>query len=385
MTLSDNQTEESEECPNFEFDTTWFYISMVVSTMCVLYILTEFSFNKKVRYIPSRLMISRAIFNYIAIFVVLITVKYQRNIEHQWTCEAQGAFFLFSLYMASIYYALICWELYLTLKNPFRTPTSGSILFHLCAILICFSIVLLVAIFKKYQYRCGFQICFLYYKKEGFNWLNWLLIYVPVFGICIGGIIATVWSVKRLKSTIIDETFELRWLLIKQQTVIIVCFTINYILQGINWSILFWFNDESAGAKLNPYLLTAFCMIAVVFDALTWIIRKYIKQIYNLKLSSFSSEVIPKKKNRIQQIKNISDALRKEVITCIIDGLAQSISAYAKRRIKRTESELISVNKNIKTSVSDNLIENNKYYQSIDSNNTINDINNEGLICNDFP
>ena len=85
------------------------------------------------------------------------------------------------------------------------------------------------------------------------NWLNMVLIYIPVFGVVVGGFIATGWSVKRLKSTIVDATFELRWLLIKQQIVIIACFTINYILQGVNWSILFFFNAGRSDLFFNIF------------------------------------------------------------------------------------------------------------------------------------
>eukprot|EP01084_Bolivina_argentea_P154428 269194_1 len=144
--------------------------------------------------------------------------------------------------MATIYYAVICWELSLTLKNPFRAPSSGSILFHIMAILICFCVVLAVALNHKFAFRPSFQICFMEEQSAhslAVNPLNVCLIYVPVFGICVGGIFATIWSVRHLRSGINRDTFASRMLAIRQQTAIVSCFTLNYILQAINWSVLF--------------------------------------------------------------------------------------------------------------------------------------------------
>eukprot|EP01084_Bolivina_argentea_P308480 533436_1 len=213
---------------DFQFNDAVLGVAISISSLCIGYVLFDFILNKKSRHIPSRLMVVRAIFNYIAIMIVLITVNYQEIISNDmFMCEFQGALFLFSLYVATIYYALICWELYLTLNNPFRAPSSGSILFHTIALSICFFVVFGVAISDNFKYRNTFKICFIIESNASYNALNWCLIYIPTFGICLGGFIATGWSVKRLKATIIDETFELRWLLIKQQTVIITCFRMD--------------------------------------------------------------------------------------------------------------------------------------------------------------
>eukprot|EP01084_Bolivina_argentea_P308482 533441_1 len=352
---------------DFQFNDAVLGVAISISSLCIGYVLFDFILNKKSRHIPSRLMVVRAIFNYIAIMIVLITVNYQEIISNDmFMCEFQGALFLFSLYVATIYYALICWELYLTLNNPFRAPSSGSILFHTIALSICFFVVFGVAISDNFKYRNTFKICFIIESNASYNALNWCLIYIPTFGICLGGFIATGWSVKRLKATIIDETFELRWLLIKQQTVIITCFSINYALQMATWILLY----SNTCSKCNPYFLTAFCFIGSIFDAITWITRKYIKQISQLRISSIIPGQLPSpspKLKRKKTIKNISDALRKEVITCIIDGLAKS--AEKRINVKQLRSGQASINAPI-TNISSNLLneKNNDYRSILDQN-----------------
>ena len=307
-------------------------------------------------------MVVRAIFNYIAAIVILIAFEHQNFIKQNVApCHWQAAIFLFSLYMATVYYALICWELYLTLKNPFRAPTSGSFIFHIIITSFCVMVVSSLAIAKRFEYRDEFKVCFMKETNSISLW-NICFIYIPVFGIVIGGFIALGWSVRKLKSTIIDETFELRWTLIRQQTAIITCFTINYGLQAISWSVLFWWNtqnfSQNPNLDINPYLLSIFCVIACVFDAVTWFIRKWVKKIHQIQ-SSFSSMSMgplrsqnnrPNMMRRMRtqkNIKNISDALRKEVITCIVDGLGQCIKRMTRLSFSvsnRAGSDIMSVN-----------------------------------------
>eukprot|EP01083_Nonionella_stella_P209297 758823_1 len=144
--------------------------------------------------------------------------------------------------MATAYYALICWELVVTLKDPFRAPSSGSPLFHVSVVLICFIVVFSIAISKQFEFRPEFEICFMKDQEHGavgVNLLNWLVIYIPLFIICIGGFIATLWIYKRLRTGINRDTYEVRLVTLKQQTYITALFTFNYIFQGICWMLLF--------------------------------------------------------------------------------------------------------------------------------------------------
>eukprot|EP01084_Bolivina_argentea_P038290 70804_1 len=324
----------------FEFNSIFLVSAVLISCICILYVLLDFSINQKSREIPTRLMVARAIFNFVAVLVVLIVINLQPASLQQHnsaTCQAQGAIFLFSLYMATAYYALICWELVVTLKDPFRAPSSGSPLFHVSVVLICFIVVFSIAISKQFEFRPEFEICFMKEGNVGLNALNWLVIYIPLFIICIGGFIATLWIYKRLRTGINRDTYEVRLVALKQQTYITALFTFNYIFQGICWMLLFTKSSKNID-HTGPYLLSSFCLIACIFDAITWIVRKYIKAIPIIS-SSISNFIMPQ--NQIYnaqnngKIKTISAALRKEVITCIIDGISKS---------DRKSSELLQIN-----------------------------------------
>eukprot|EP01083_Nonionella_stella_P174771 606842_1 len=150
----------------------------------------------------------------------------------------------------------------------------------------------------------------------------------PCFWYLYGGIIATIWSVRRLKGGINYDTFETRLITIKKQIAIVTCFTINYIFQGINWTLLF--TNQVSSAR-SPYFLSVFCLIACVFDAITWMVRKHIKVIagrINVPLADYDDCSISEFDNRSRnnnEVRNISAALRREVITCIICGLSQTV------------------------------------------------------------
>ncbi len=63
------------------------------------------------------------------------------------------------------------------------------------------------------SYRRDFQFCWTVYK-EGFNFLNLSIVYVPAISVVTGGILVTYWSLKQLISRILYGTFELRWKII---------------------------------------------------------------------------------------------------------------------------------------------------------------------------
>ena len=85
---------------------------------------------------------------------------------------------------------------------------------------------------RAFEYRQDFQFCWTKYQP-GFNLWNLFIVYIPAGFIIIGGMAMSWWSFKRLKLRILDSTFELRWKIIKRQLSIVVCFNINYIIQGI--------------------------------------------------------------------------------------------------------------------------------------------------------
>ena len=125
-----------------------------------------------------------------------------------------------------------------------------------------------------------------------------------------------IWSVRQLKRRVLDDTFKLRWIVIKTQTAIITCFTINYVFQGINWIIIF--QDTETHPIHDPYLLATFCLIAVIFDSITWGVRNYVQQKSSKNFENDNRNNNKKKNNdkrRNTEIGNtISDALRKGML-----------------------------------------------------------------------
>ena len=333
--MSDSDCDDN----NFEFNKIWWWLAIIISSCCLLYIFIDYFMNHKSRRNPSLLMALRAIFDYVAVIVVLYAIDSSAiscsttiDDNNYKRCQFWGSLFLFSLYVPGLYYAAIGRQLYVTLKNPFRQPSSRNIIFHFCVLLICLIVVLIVAFVGndgkgQFEYRPAFQICFLRQQK-GINAWNVCVIYIPVFGIVLGGVFATFWSIRQLRRRVLDDTFKLRWIVIKEQTSIITFYTMSYVLQGIMWLLLF--QDTEEKPKHDPYFLSVFCIIAITFDGFTWMMRNYVQHKY-----SHQDYYTNKTNKNNKKINTISDALRKEVITFITAGLAQSATINSRKNVKR--------------------------------------------------
>merc|ERR1712176_948299 len=96
-----------------------------------------------------------------------------------------------------------------------------------------------------------------------------------------GGLGITVWAVKRLKQRMLEETFELRWSVIKRQIAIVSFFTLNYVIAGCIWWPIVWITFDTDveygkyGAQPNqqPYLLSITIVLTVIFDLVAWIAK----------------------------------------------------------------------------------------------------------------
>eukprot|EP01084_Bolivina_argentea_P302989 523062_1 len=267
----------------------------------------------------------------------------------------------------------MCVDLYFTLRNPFHKPVSNSVWIHVLVILLACIITIPIGASRLFVYREEFQFCWTIYK-EGFNFWHLFVVYLPVISVAIGGIIVTYWSLKRLKSRMLNDTFELRWKIIKRQTVIVACFTISYFCQGIIWMMTF-LDHRNQLTLSEPYLLSIFVLSGVFFDLIAWCAKDILLLCWknnDLKMSLDSNsrrtnkisdgsaiEIIKQLKDRNQPYKtpnitartqlleqkysqtpkkekdelsarqNLSTALRRELITFITAGLVTGVKVTA--------------------------------------------------------
>eukprot|EP01084_Bolivina_argentea_P302990 523064_1 len=294
----------------------------------------------------------------------------------------------------------MCVDLYFTLRNPFHKPVSNSVWIHVLVILLACIITIPIGASRLFVYREEFQFCWTIYK-EGFNFWHLFVVYLPVISVAIGGIIVTYWSLKRLKSRMLNDTFELRWKIIKRQTVIVACFTISYFCQGVIWMMTFM-DHRNQLILSEPYLLSIFVLSGVFFDLIAWCAKDVLLLCWenNMPLSSsndlkmsldstieikqlilkdhnqpYKSPNIggqnpknrsvtartqllqqkysrtPKKEKDGLSAQNLSNALRREVITFITAGLVTGVKVTA----WETKNEYIQISQHgqIKTSMDD--------------------------------
>ena len=111
-------------------------------------------------------------------------------------CHILGTIFTTALIGSGAYYLSICFDLYLTLTNPFRKPASNSLMIHFIVWIIAAALCGTVGAFRAFTYRQDFQFCFTEYK-EGLNIWNVFVVYMPAAVLGLGGMFMSYWSIRR--------------------------------------------------------------------------------------------------------------------------------------------------------------------------------------------
>ena len=280
-----------------------------------------------------------------------------------------------------MYYGVICIDLFIILRDPFKSPASGSVRTHIVILICSIFVPTILAVSDGLQFRPDFQVCLLTFYMDIFHFIylsdilveyikfvyiyniqicflkyrpnisyvNSLVIYIPAAILVLGGTGVTINNYCKLKIRKNEATFKLRWSAMKRQMWIVFALTVSYIGQGIIWIIVF--NDDHNITKDQPYLLSVFALWAMIVDGFAWFIKNYLTQ---KDLADTNHKNI-----------TISDALRKEVITFIVAGLSTSLTFLIQnekknksnvKEIMRNVSDVSkpTSNNNTKTSISTN-------------------------------
>lgn len=275
------------ECDDsgFEFHSGWSYTGIIIVILCGLYVFIDAIRHKEKRQVPGKLMIARTMVDLlwaILFFYMILRIDCKKIRNDPNTCEAFGTCFIFLFLLSSMYFAGICWDMYFTLVNPFRKPLSDSWQLHLFSIIVSLVLVLIVFANHGYKYRKDYQICWTKNTSTTTSPNNLIILYIPLGAVIFGGLAITFWAVRRLRQRMLQETFELRWSVIKRQIAIVSFFTINYVIAGCIWWPVVWitfdsdeYNEYGADPNKNqPYLLSITIILTVVFDVVAWIAKE---------------------------------------------------------------------------------------------------------------
>ena len=282
--FDDNDSNNFCDDSNFTFDSTWKYIAEIIIILCSIYVFVDAIRHKYKRQVPGKLMIGRTLvdllwavsFFYMALNIKCIDIKNNPS-----TCRAFGTCFTFLFLLSLMYFGGICWDMYFTLVNPFRKPVSDSWQLHLVAIIVSAIVAFIPCLNKQYQYRQDYQICWTENTSGTPSIANIIILYVPLIAVIVGGLGITIWAVFRLKQRMLEETFELRWSVIKRQIAIVGLFTINYVAAGCIWIPIVLityknsYDDNKYGAVPvhQPYLLSVTIVLTNIFDLIAWIAK----------------------------------------------------------------------------------------------------------------
>lgn len=200
-------------------------------TACVLY---DY-FMRKHRASPSKLMLCRTLSDQCQALIFLCTARSHEDSlsvsPTSTSCHTLAAVFTICYIISGLYYVIICFDLYFTLKNPFRRPVSNTNWIHVVVLVIACVVTIPIAVLKSFTFREDLQFCWIPYDSDSMFW-NLFIVYVPQCTMVLGGIAVTYFTLKGLQDTILDTTFELRWNIIKRQTSIVACFTCDWVIRG---------------------------------------------------------------------------------------------------------------------------------------------------------
>lgn len=192
------------------------YITLAILTICLCaYVVISYIKNKHFRKPPAGLMVSRTFSDLLfsTLFFLMVIQGGEDNDGglSDKECDVYGPIFLLVFMTAQFYFIAMCWDLYRTLRNPFRQPSAGSIKIHISVWSIGSILVTIVAIFDVFQFRNIYGICYTCNTGRHINVWNLILVYIPLGSANISGISVTIYAFRRLASGL-EKTFELRQL-----------------------------------------------------------------------------------------------------------------------------------------------------------------------------
>ena len=192
------------------------YITLAILTICLCtYVVISYIRNKHFRKPPAGLMLSKTFSDLlfsVLFFLMVIQGGEDDSVRLQGgECQFYGPIFLLVFITAQFYFTAMCWDLYRTLRNPFRKPSADSIKIHISVWIIGAILVGIVAIFDVFEFRSVYGICYTCNTGKSFNIWNIILVYIPLGSANIAGISVTVYAFRRLASGL-EKTFELRQL-----------------------------------------------------------------------------------------------------------------------------------------------------------------------------
>jgi len=377
------------------------YITLAVLTVFLcFYVTLSFLRSPHKRKPPAPIMLSKTISDLVfaLLFFIMLLDEDAGLVDNSNTqrCAVLGPFFALSFIISQSYFTAICWDLWRTLRNPFRPPAADSIKLHIVVWLLGAFLVAIVSPFGRmgggavggiFRYREAYGICFSCNTGRSANVYNFVLFYAPLFVANLAGVVITVYAFRRLANGL-EKTFELRQKIIKRQLVLVGCLTALSFITVVSWGVLIYapsFDQlkpsadclESTDLCLNPsahcdakitftsaprILLSFLVFFNGGFDALAWFLlhrltrdqsRPYkVKKEFLIGGDSRADRASPKQSefggaeelndekgtNEREKQQNVSNALRGEIIAYMTAGLERSIYNTARETYQQTHA-----------------------------------------------
>eukprot|EP01084_Bolivina_argentea_P100255 180052_1 len=328
-----------------------FYLYILLASftlICCLYVMISYMANRSYRKPPAGLMFSKTAADLVfsSIFFFMLFVVNHPTIDNQATiqCDILGATFIVSFIASQAYFTVMCRDLHQTLSNPFRKSGADSMKSHLFVWLFSAILVLAVSPFNVFRYRRAYGICFTCNTgPKTFNVYNLILFYIPMLVANGSGSTVTVFAFKRLLRGLPQE-FELRKQSIKRQLILVGFLAVLSLITVITWCILIYSksfqhvqpvptcihettshlcvnttaecSDDTIYPDTPRLILAVLVFLNGGVDAVTWYLLQKLAKAVQIMQHQPNNQ--PKLEiNKMLKPKNLSDALRKQIITIV--------------------------------------------------------------------
>jgi hypothetical protein len=97
------------------------------------------------------------------------------------------------------WYAMVAYDLYTSLRNPFTDPKSNVKKAHLFVWTTSILSGIALPIFDQTGYRSGMQLCWTKFQQNDFNPLNWFLFFIPTLLYYVSSLAITIFAAVRLR------------------------------------------------------------------------------------------------------------------------------------------------------------------------------------------
>jgi len=297
-----------------EYSYLWITFSCISILACIL-VIAYYFYSPSFRRFPANIVFWRTVvdmglnLSFVILHLRMITMANEKK-----ACKfMEGAMTQFFLLSSLIWYAVLSFNFYVSITNPFRKPQRKIGLYHICIWVTSFFTSLVAG--SQATYRHDLQVC--WFKNENpkeINFFNWGFFFVWLFICLIGSWIMHYVGHRKLKTHGLQQTLQHRVKTLRSLRIYVIVYTLYWSIMFSLYLIAYYDHFNGSNHQFKKVFIIL-CSSIGLMDSITWVSVSY-------RCGYDNAE----EKN--DNFHDISEALRYEFISCTQKGIRMAVQKW---------------------------------------------------------